>query len=430
MKFTLALGCIAKFDHLRQDYETQKHVDLNQEPSRIGLPTFFGGTDVVSRNKQVTFLEKIKTVLKIHFSNEENIKTDLERQVYIIATRFMVAACMYVNSKIGSSKRNSVLYRLIEDNFGITSENYLDDEDKELFYSTAKQLINTPKAFEHANATLKKEKIKPFSKEEWRNFSKFLDEQCDKKETKDKYTNFPIISLTQPLFGAAFSYVGATVGVVLAEGMSNSTSAISPRVQLTALVGSTLLILSPSGTTGVALFAPVIATRLLTSFCTISIAHIMSTVGGLLGKGVGIGVGLPFDIAYNLLSSICSIVKSYYSKESHLPVISGIRLADGATIIAGVPVQLMSDSELTEGYTKKILEISENGEIHIEGEKLHNNNTPTQLPHDVIEELKKQFATCTKDQEFSWVNQETLEQTKNEENSDTRKHPQIETMKI
>ncbi|OEH46333.1 hypothetical protein lpari_02672 [Legionella parisiensis] len=394
---------------------------MNEKPSIISTPIFFGGTDVVSRNKQISFLEKVKVLLKIHLINEEDIKTPIQRQVYIIATRFMIAACLYVESQIGSSKRNSVLYRIIEDNLGITSENYLDDEDKETCLLTAERIIKTPNAFEHANAALEKNGLRPFSEKDWKEFTEFLKGMSRTKETKDQFTNFPVISLTQPFFGTALAYAGATVGVVLAEGISNSTSAVSPRVQLTALVGSTLLVFSPAGPTGVALLAPVIATKLFTSFCTISLAHIMSTAGGYLGQGIGIGVGLPFDAAYNLLWSICSLINRYYSKPSQLAPIDGIRVVDGATIVSGIPIQLVPEDALPQGYTKKILEITDGGEIRIEGEEIKDSEKPVHIPPEVIEELKKQLAARTKALESSEVQQESEkkeETQKNDEEAD------------
>lgn len=419
MHFILAPGCISKFDTLRKDYQAEKHVDLNAKPSMIGTPVFFGGTDVISRNKQISFLEKVKAVLKTHLQHEEEIKTPAQKQAYIIAVRFMLAASLYIQNQIGSSKRNSALYRMIEDNFKITPENFLDDEDKETCYITADRLVKTPHALEHANAALIKDGINPFTEKEWKQFTDFLKEMCHKKEDKDQFTKFPVISLTQPFFGTTFAYVGATMGVVLAEGVSNSTSAISPRVQLTALVGSTLLIFSPAGTTGVALFAPVIATKLLNSFCTISLAHIIGTAAGYLGQGIGIGIGLPFDVAYNVLWSICSLIGNYYSKTPELAKIDGTRIVDGATIIAGIPIQLLPENTLPEGCTKKILEITEEGEIRIEGEEIKSSDKPMQIPPEVLDELKKQLAIRTKLHESTEIQQETekKETQKDEENS-------------
>lgn len=408
MHFILAPGNIAKFAHLRQKYEEEKHVVLDVEPSRLGVPTFFGGTDVVRRNKQVAFLEKMYAILKMHLLKEEHITTDLERQLYVIASRAMIAACLYVQIQIGNSKRNSALYRIIEDSLGINAENFLDDEDKEACFLTAKRLfLSTDNSFEVANILLIKEELQPFSEREWDKFSKFLVEICPKKADHNQYTNFPVISITQPLFGTAFSYVGATVGVVLAEGISNSTSAIGPRVQLTALIGSTLLILSPAGTTGAALFAPMIATKLLNSFCTISIGHVMGTAAKFLGQGVGISVGLPFDLAYNILWSVCSVISHRYSKESQYAAIDGIRLFDGTMIIAGIPLQLISDHEMPAGYTKKVLQITDQGEIHIDGEEIINPHAPMQLPEEVLSELERQSMNVGKSQQDIEINQES-----------------------
>lgn len=418
MHFILAPGCIVKFDNLRKTYEAEKKVDLNEKPSIIGTPIFFGGTDVVSRNKQISFLEKVKVLLKIHLLNEKDIKTPAERQVYNIATRFMLAACLYVQSQIGSSKRNSVLYRIIDDNLGITAENYLDDEDKETCFLTAERLIKTPNALEHTNVALEKNGFRPFSEKEWKEFTAFLKEMTRTKEAKDQFTNFPVISITQPFFGTTLAYAGATVGVVLAEGISNSTSAVSPRVQLTALVGSTLLVFSPAGPTGVALLAPVIATKLFTSFCTISLAHVMSTAGGYLGQGIGIGVGLPFDAAYNLLWSICSLISRYYSKSSQLAPIDGIRIVDGAIIVSGIPIQLVPENALPPGCTKKILEITEGGEIRIEGEEIKDSEKPVHIPPEIIEELKKQLEARAKTQESTEVQQEPDKKKETQKNDD------------
>ncbi|AWN73798.1 hypothetical protein LEAN103870_17825 [Legionella anisa] len=418
MHFILAPGCIAKFDNLRKDYEAEKKIDLNKKPSIIGTPIFFGGTDLVSRSKQISFLEKVRTLLKIHLLNEEDIKTPAQRQVYMIAARFMLAACLYVQSQIKSSKRNSTLYRLTEDYFGITVINYLDDEDKEACYLTADRLVKTPHALEHANVALEKDGLKPFTEKEWKEFTDFLKEMTRTKESKEQFTSFPVISITQPFFGTALAYAGATVGVVMAEGITNSTTAISPRVQLTALVGSTLLVFSPAGPTGVALLAPVIATKLLTSFCTISLAHIMSTAGNYLGQGIGIGVGLPFDAAYNLLWSICSLISRYYSKSSQLAALDGVRIVDGATIVSGIPIQLVPENALPQGYTKKILEITEAGEIRIEGEEIKDSDKPVHIPPEVIEELKKQLAARGKTQDSAEVQQESEKKEETQKNDD------------
>ncbi|HHF0524882.1 TPA: hypothetical protein ACTUT5_003139 [Legionella anisa] len=418
MHFILAPGCIAKFDNLRKDYEAEKKIDLNEKPSIIGTPIFFGGTDLVSRSKQISFLEKVRTLLKIHLLNEEDIKTPAQRQVYMIAARFMLAACLYVQSQIKSSKRNSTLYRLTEDYFGITVINYLDDEDKEACYLTADRLVKTPHALEHANVALEKDGLKPFTEKEWKEFTDFLKEMTRTKESKEQFTSFPVISITQPFFGTALAYAGATVGVVMAEGITNSTTAISPRVQLTALVGSTLLVFSPAGPTGVALLAPVIATKLLTSFCTISLAHIMSTAGNYLGQGIGIGVGLPFDAAYNLLWSICSLISRYYSKSSQLAALDGVRIVDGATIVSGIPIQLVPENALPQGYTKKILEITEAGEIRIEGEEIKDSDKPVHIPPEVIEELKKQLAARGKTQDSAEVQQESEKKEETQKNDD------------
>lgn len=158
-----------------------------------------------NRSKQVAFLEKIHAICKIHLIKEEEIKSPLQKQVYTIAARFMIAACIYVQSQIGSSKRKSALYSIIDDNLGVTDQNFLSDEDKEACYLTAERLMKTPQAFEHSNIALEKLGLPPFTEQEWGKFTDFLKKMCHKKEAKDQYTTFPVTSITQPLFGTIFS---------------------------------------------------------------------------------------------------------------------------------------------------------------------------------------------------------------------------------
>lgn len=133
----------------------------------------------------------------------------------------------------------------------------------------------------------------------------------------------------------------------------------------------------------------------------------MGTAAGYLGQGVGIGIGFPLDAAYNLLWSICSLISRHYSKTPELAPIDGIRIVDGAMIIAGIPIQWVAENALPEGCTKKILEITEEGEIHIEGEEEIESESPMQIPPEVIEELKKQLEnSSTQAPESTGVQQE------------------------
>ncbi|HAU1853686.1 TPA: type IV secretion protein Dot, partial [Legionella pneumophila] len=75
MRYILPAGALTSLNFLRQDYKTEKQVDLDQPPSLIGVPTFFGGTDVVSRDKQTKFIKKMILVLRANLAKEEEITT-------------------------------------------------------------------------------------------------------------------------------------------------------------------------------------------------------------------------------------------------------------------------------------------------------------------------------------------------------------------
>ena len=56
MQFILVAGSIEKFKYLRKDYEERRQINLDKAPS--SWFTFFGATDVQTRNRQISFLEK------------------------------------------------------------------------------------------------------------------------------------------------------------------------------------------------------------------------------------------------------------------------------------------------------------------------------------------------------------------------------------
>lgn len=400
MPFILATDSIAKLDSLRAEYQKERKVDLSVQPSMIGMPAFFGGTNIEARSIQVTFLEKMKIILQSNLLKEEDIKTPEEWQANLTASRVMIAASLYVLSQIGSSKRNSALYRIIEDSLGITTNNAMDENDKEICYLAANRLINSSKiALDEGNSALKKAGCKPISEKEWSDFSKFLHSSCNVVKRDNPYTNYPITSITQPLFGAAFSYTGATIGFLGGDVISHSTKAMSTRYQLTAFIGSTLIILGPAGPTGVAIFAPVIAGKLITAFCSISLAHVLGVVMGIVGQGVGLGVGLPLDLAYRLLWKACAVIGSHYYKETNAAGLSGVRIADGMIVISGIVIEVTPEDKLPEGYKQHHIEIGKDNQMYIDGKQVTTPDTGVQLPPDVIEELKAQLKAHSKELE-------------------------------
>lgn len=370
MRFILTSDALARFDLLRVQYQNERGIDLSKKPSKLGTPIFFGGIDSDSRNAQISFLEKIVTVLKPNLFKEGQIKTPEEWQANLTASRVMIAACLFVQSQIGKSERNSVLYRLIEDNLGISASNKLDEEDKELCYFAANRFLHSSSMnLDDVNIVLKKAGIGSLSERSWNEFSTFLQTKCDLAKIENPYENYPFTSITQPLFGAIFSYAGVTVGYISGDTISKSTAAMEPRYKLTALIGSSLLILGPVSPASIAIVAPVVAGKLITTFCSISLAHILGVTMGLLGQGVGIGVGLPLDLTYQLLRKAYRAISNHYFNDKNRPKLTGLRIGDGMLVINGIEFKMTTPDETLPAHDNTI-EIKEDGEIYLNNQRL------------------------------------------------------------
>lgn len=402
MRYILPPSALSSLNFLRTNYQQVRNVDLDKAPSMFGTPIFFGGTDVVARNAQTKFLKKIQTVLSTHLLKDEEVEAMLSQKIplavweaklesHLTASRVILAACLYVQSQISKPKKNSELYNLINKNLGITDENYFEDDDKLICFMAGNRVINSSlMALEESNTALRKAGQDPISEEEWNRFSIFLSESCKKDPSVNPYTNYPITSITQPMFGSAFSYTGATIGFLSGGMVSESTKVMSTKVQLTALIGSTLLMLGPAGPMGVALFSQVIACKLITSFCSISMAHVLGTVMGIIGQGIGMGIGLPLDAAYRLLWKACAVIGGYYTSSPNPS--TGIRIKDGASIIGGIELKLTpeSEAELSKSYDLKSIELKD-GKLYLDGELVTVPDSGVQLPPEVLSQLKLQL---------------------------------------
>lgn len=382
MRFILGPNKLFNLAALRTKYQVEKGVDLDAPQSFFGWPTALGGVNVPARKEQIGLLEKMLIILKPNIFREEDIKTNKELEANLTSARAILGTVLFIRSQIGSSKRKSVLFRLLEDELGITESNYLDEEDQEICILAAKRVITSESFLEQANTALRDAAVPPISEKEWSEFKEFLIANSSKRLTTDPYSHYPITNVTQKLFGTAGAYAGATVGMLSGEVISNSTTALSSKAQLTTMVGSTLLVFHSAGPAGVALFAPAIAARLISAFCSISLAHILGTSMGIIGKGVGIGVGMPLDISYKLLCATCNVVGTYvYS--SAKPQISGLRIKDGMAVIGGVAIEVSTLESVSSKYKQVIVEIKD-GKLYADGKLIEVPETGIQLPKETI----------------------------------------------
>lgn len=380
MRYTLPADCPKKCTTLRRDYQKEKGLNLTQSPSWFGRPTFLGGPDVISRNKQILFLEKIQIILNAYMKEHKSKPTEEQFISTLNASRILVAACLYIQSQVSRPKNNSVLYRLINTNLGITEENYLDGDDELTCYFAVNQLksILTEKS-----SCLG---LKPITPPEWDAFFSFVKQKIE--DRKQSNPDYPITSVTEPLFKAVGAYSGATVGVIVGDALTKSTTSMPVQYKLTTIIGSTMLVLGSAGPAGVAFIAPSAAAMVINTFCKISLAHLMSKSMGFLGQGIGKGIGFSLDVTCNTLINACNLIFHIVKKKSP-STITGIRITDGAVLVNGAILQLTPVNETT--TTKlKVINIEE-----------------TQNPSQISELVTKLIQESSKKE----TNEETAEET-------------------
>lgn len=382
------MGVIIRFDvlqclaTLRSQYEEIKQIDLTVEPSMIGMPIIAGGVDVTARRAQFSFMEKI--ICLMHPNILESLPPpSLEQYIaHLTATKFCLAAAWYIQSQLTKSSK---LYKIIDQSIGITKYNKPDKKDRDECFAAAFRLVKVTHALDHANLKLTAQGLESFSEIEWSEFTCYIQQQRVAVQPS-RYKTAPFTSLTEPLFKASFTYAGSTLGYLGADLLNQSTQGKSMQYQVTALVGSSLLVLGRAGPTGIALFAPVIATRLISSFCTISLTHILGTTMGILGKNVGTVVGYPLDLCYRLIWSVCSNIGNYHRKPPKSLMLSGTQISNGRMLIDGIEVQITPVGKKPPAHIKHLIEFDKEGTIFVNGKSITLQKNV--LPADLLEDLR------------------------------------------
>lgn len=393
MRYILSTGALARKYDFNEEYKKRTQIDLKNPPTPIqlpyllggfkvdlGLPTSLGGKNIKARTVQISFFDKFRALLIHKLIQNDEIKTTKQSPSGLTASRVICGVGLYEQSQMSS---NSTFYKLIDDFLGVTETNYFDEEDKQICFLAAYRFIKTANAFEDAGVVLTEVGLEQFSEIEWNNFANFLSKYANNQVPETSYSYYPISSVTGPLFETAGSYTGATIGFLGGDVISQSTKLIPVKLQVTLGVSS-LLLLGPSGPMGVSLFSQVIASKLITTFCQFSMAHILATLMGLAGKCVGIGVGLPLDMAYILLSKACAIIGNYNATAN---CTTGIRICDGKAIIGGCvlePATLSTDATDT---PMNVIEIREDRLLYINNAQIEVPDSAT-LPPELLEELK------------------------------------------
>lgn len=372
MGFILDPDAFCNMKNIRKDYETKKKVTLDNKPTLLGMPTFFGGVDIEERANQVLFIEKMLLVLAdnlIHSKDHTDTKTHFAN---LAASRMMLAVCLYIQEQITSKYAlrqgtTPVLYRLINEKLGITDTNFLNDEEKALCFDTAASLMSLPNAREEANLKLHESGKTPLSFSEWNAFKDAAIERCVQYKSVKPKNNYPFTSITKPAFGIIFAYAGGSLGVLGGDIIHKSTQILPARYYISAGISGIALTLHTSNTLGVSILAPIIANRFLESFFKIGLGHVGAVTFKVVGQGVGTAIGLPLDMAYLLSLKTWSLLKEKYGHKLDNSNMTGLRISDGMFVINNVAIEIETCADIPVSESAEQIRMEKDNTLYING---------------------------------------------------------------
>ncbi|WED43911.1 hypothetical protein [Legionella cardiaca] len=264
----------------------------------------------------------------------------IENQV--TALRVLATVCMYIKSEIDStysvrSGSSAILEQLINEAMGITSSNIIDQETRACCLLATQRYLKERGRFEAINAQLQTR----FTEKQWHDFLSFVDKECAGLSKKYK-TQFPVKDIMMPLMGKPLELAGYTSGFILGEMVSKSTKLLKTQHALTAAIGSGLVLcLGPSASIGVILLAPTYASRILDTFCGVTLAWALGTAGNIVGQGLGFGVGVSVDLSWKLMYHSVTLLASLYAKTRPEEKLTGICLINGHRIVDGIELKVV-----------------------------------------------------------------------------------------
>lgn len=382
---------IIKLLNLRSDYEAREGIILSKASQPYAVSRFFGATDVEARERQICFIEKMLIALAKDLNPHEK---GFNKQKYLTALQVLVTQCFYTKSQIHRDYTHpyssSTLSQLIDEAMTLTALNAVDPETQACCLLTSEHLQKSELCLESLNACLKKQ----ITALEWRDFSNFVSTECGLLD--EKYVvNYPITSIMMPLVAVPSKLAGYTVGWVFGNWFGKSASLLSTHTAVAMTLGSGLVFLfGPSAALGAILITPALAGQLIETYCGISLSIIMGETMNLVGNGVGFTVGMPLDLAVQLLGKTCSTITNFYQDSSTYPPLTGISLTDGVSIIDGRPIEFDHINQLTEELHKNLKSVPiivaiEENQLIVKYEGVTKKIAIATDAQEAIEELKK-----------------------------------------
>jgi hypothetical protein len=369
MPFILPDDFSKKLKTLRQDYENNAHTKLSPDSQPYAISRFFG-RDIYNRNKQIAFIEKMYQVLFSQFQIDKignlTLKDDHELHEYIIASRILIAAIIYIKSQISDTywtryrNNHSVLFSLLDETLALHKGNIIDEVTHDCIINTTKEFMQK-KIIVGSSDILTIELESLVSDPEWKDFTKFI----ENKQTRTQQTHYPITGVLMPLVAKPFEWAGIASGYTLGEIVAGSTviqRTVMPKLTTTVsdaiFTAASLTGGGPVGM-GVMFLAPRSAALLLRRYSGVSLASILGYVMSLIGQGIGWAIGRPLDALFQLS---CYALTSLFNQNDPTCPISGYNLVNGFYYFRGMKMEIIKDNAAENTQIKPIqLNFIQNG---------------------------------------------------------------------
>lgn len=344
MPFILSNEFIEKLHSLRKNYQIKSGVNLQdpQQPDRIHC--FFGAKDIGVRRNQILFLEKWLLVLKKDLLSESTPIVSTKK--YLRALSILVSASLYIQSQVEKtyklrSSSAAILVHLFNNALGINPNNLLDNQTQSYCLNTTRHYLSKEGRWDRLNSSLDS----PFTQKQWDDFLNFLDKQQTLLGSQSKY---PITQFITPIIAIPVQTLAETTGYIVGEIMGKSLGSLDAKYLLLAAAGSGVMLTvnSISAQTTFFLLAP-FAERLLSTLSGVSTAWVFSKTGQLVGKGLGMGIGLPLDLGWKLISECrSSLLHSKTNQSQSSEEINGISLIKKSRFVDGCEFSLVHVDKL------------------------------------------------------------------------------------
>lgn len=335
---------------LRESYQKEAKISpsaLSSSPSKIKM--FIGyEKNIPIRHPQIEFLE----ALLAYFNKKNTDKAYTREDLCILA-----AAVQFIRHKINSEGKvlnHSVLYKLLSDSLALSKENVMDSHTKYCLYQKANSFMRPDKT--KGGDSISEEYTQIFSQtssyckalsKEFTNYVAKQKKQIPKPSDEAiKQNTYPITIALSKVVGDCAAVAGWSAGAVAGDFLAKTTGAMPVKAALTAGIGSAVCLMTGAGpTVAIALAAPTVASKLISTFSSVSMAYLLGGVMKILGNAAGAAAGFPLDLSVHL---VYHGANKMYELITGNPIanISGIRLVDGQQMLCGIEFTILEDSSL------------------------------------------------------------------------------------